>query len=233
MTTYPRIVPFGEGALLVELGDTPTLGENAAAHALGRALELDPPPGIEALVPGYVSLLISIDPLADADAIAAHVGRALATLPREPELLTGRLRRVPVVYGGAHGPDLEDVAARVQLDPRAVVALHAERELTVYMLGFAPGHPYIGDLPSELDPVRRLETPRVRVPRGSVGVVGRQSVIYPRSTPGGWPIIGRTPIALWDAERDPPAYFSAGDHVRFVPIPEEDWDRHSGPPPDW
>jgi inhibitor of KinA len=101
------------------------------------------------------------------------------------------------------------------------------------MLGFAPGHPYLGDLPTELAGLKRLATPRERVPRGSVAIIGRQTVIYPASTPGGWRIIGRTPIDLWAIDRAPPAYFAPGDSVLFEPIDAVDWPRFAGPAADW
>jgi KipI family sensor histidine kinase inhibitor len=224
------VVPFGEGALLIEFGDAPDLEHNALAHALSRLLEVDPPPGLRALVPGYVSLVIEFDPLANG--VATYVAKALAGLSAAPRV-SGRLRHVPVVYGGDYGPDLSAVAESLSLTPEQVVASHTRTAQTVYMLGFAPGHPYLGDLPTELAGLKRLATPRERVPRGSVAIIGRQTVIYPASTPGGWRIIGRTPIDLWAIDRAPPAYFAPGDSVLFEPIDAVDWPRFAGPAADW
>jgi KipI family sensor histidine kinase inhibitor len=229
---YPRIGAFGEAALLVELAEQPDLAVNRRVHALARSLAAAPPPGLRTLIPGYVSLLVELDPLradpADVEALLRERLRGLAAASSR----AGRRRKLPTVYGGASGPDLDEVAARLGLRPDEVIARHTAAEQTVYMLGFAPGFPYLGDLPPELALPRR-EQPRERVPVGSVAIAGRQTGVYSRETPGGWHLLGRTPVALFDEERDPPAYLGPGDRVRFVPIRPDDWDRHAGPPGDW
>jgi KipI family sensor histidine kinase inhibitor len=203
-------------------------------HALAAALEAAPPPGLGSLTPGYSSLLVQFDPLlAEPEPIAAAIRdfveiQLQAAVERPP----GRLRQIPTVYGGDCGPDLERVARRLGLSPAEVVSRHTAAEQTVYMIGFAPGFPYLGDLPPELALPRRA-TPRERVPAGSVAIAGRQTGIYPRSTPGGWHLLGRTPLLLFDATRDPPAYLRPGDRVRFVAIEPSDWDRFAGPAADW
>jgi inhibitor of KinA len=156
--------------------------------------------------------------------LAHSLGRAPPPVARQ--------RSIPTVYGGAWGPDLEEAAARLQMPPETLVARHTEQELVVYMLGFSPGFPYLGDLPPELALPRRAQ-PRERVPVGSVAIAERQTGIYSRETPGGWHLLGRTPIVLFDEQRTPPAYLAPGDHVRFVAIPAEAWDAHAGPPADW
>jgi KipI family sensor histidine kinase inhibitor len=138
-----------------------------------------------------------------------------------------------VLYGGAQGPDLAAAAAAVGLRVDDLIAAHTAAEQRVYMLGFAPGLPYIGDAPPALAGLPRLATPRTRVPRGAVGIVGQQTVVYPRSTPGGWRIIGQTPIEIWDETRPAPAYFGPNDRVQFESITVADWDRLVGPPADW
>jgi inhibitor of KinA len=226
-----RIVPFGEAALLVEFSEGSERERNAAVHALAQAIESTRSPDVVSLVPGYLSLLIGFDP--DSDSVLSTVSIALRDLrlPRRPVL--GRLRKIPVVYGGQYGPDLDDVAADLNLTPEQVIAAHTRDDLTVYLLGFAPGLPYLGDLPADFARITRLDTPRTRVPRGSVGVVGRQSVIYSTPTPGGWRIIGRTPVPLGNERRNPPAYLRPGDRVRFEPIAPGDWPRFSDTPTDW
>jgi inhibitor of KinA len=227
-----RIVPFGEAALLVEFSEGSELERNAAVHALARGIDSIHSPDVISLVPGYVSLLIEFEP--DSDSVLSTVSTALVDLRVHRGTEVGRLRRIPVVYGGQqYGPDLDKVAADLNLTPDEVIAAHTRHELTVYLLGFAPGLPYLGDLAAEFSRITRLDTPRTRVPRGSVGVVGRQSVIYPRATPGGWRIIGRTPVPLWDERRTPPAYLRPGDRVRFEPIAPADWQRFSDAPTDW
>ena len=129
----------------------------------------------------------------------------------------GRLVEVPVRYGGADGPDLEDVARLHGLRPSDVVELHASVEYEAFFLGFAPGFAYLGPLPASLV-TPRLDVPRPRVPAGSVAIAGAQSAIYPTDTPGGWRLIGRTDLRPWDVTRDPPALILPGDRVRFVPV---------------
>ena len=129
----------------------------------------------------------------------------------------GRLVEVPVRYGGADGPDLEDVARLHGLRPSDVVELHASVEYEAFFLGFAPGFAYLGPLPASLV-TPRLDVPRPRVPAGSVAIAGAQSAIYPTDTPGGWRLIGRTDLRPWDVARDPPALILPGDRVRFVPV---------------
>jgi KipI family sensor histidine kinase inhibitor len=197
-----------------------------------RAIEAAGLPGIQNLTPGLSSLLVEFDPLAaEADALSEFLQKLDASAAMDSGG-SGRRRRVPVVYGGEHGPDLEDVAARLGLQPGQVIQQHTQAEHVVQLIGFAPGFPYIGGLPAALALPRR-ESPRERVPVGSVAIAGRQTGIYPTSTPGGWHLVGRTPIVLFDAERQPPAYFAPGDRVRFVPIAESDWSAYAGPAADW
>ena len=232
MRPYPRVRPFGEAALLVEFGEQADLRLNARVHALAGALEAAPPAGLLSLIPGYVSLLIEVEPLeADLERLESLLWdrlRQVETAPRQP----GRQRVIPTVFGGEWGPDLGDVAARLGLGPDDVVARHTAAPQTVYMLGFSPGFPYLGDLPAELALPRR-ETPRERVPLGSVAIAERQTGIYSREMPGGWHLLGRTPRPLFDAGRHPPAYLAPGDCVSFVPIPASDWERYAQPAEDW
>jgi 5-oxoprolinase (ATP-hydrolysing) subunit B len=216
---------FGEGALLVETGSA------ERAQTLAAGLRSRPLDGVTGAVPGLESLLVELDPLA---ADQGAVATALERWQAEPfAASTGsRLRTIPVVYGGEHGPDLADVAALTNLPEAEVVARHAAADLRVLFDGFAPGFAYLGDLSPELR-VARLERPRTRTPAGSVGIAGRMSGIYPATLPGGWRIIGRTPLTLFDPQRDPPAYLLPGDHLRFEPIDAAAWDDRAGPAGDW
>ncbi len=219
------IRPFGEAALLVETDSV------ERAQALAAALRDDAIPGVVASVPGLESLLVELDPLAaDVDAVRGELERRLNT-PAAP-LVTGRPRAIPVVYGGEMGPDLPDVAALTGLSAAEVVARHAGADLRVLFDGFAPGFAYLGELPSDLR-VPRLETPRTRTLAGSVAIAGAMSGIYPAALPGGWRVIGRTPVTLFDPRRDPPAYLLPGDRVRFEPIDAAAWEERSGAPDDW
>src|SRR5712692_3115604 len=209
------MVPAGETAVLVLIGDRIAPQLNDRVHALTAALTASP--WVLELTPGYASLLVEFDPAAGTYAEAeAAIQQALAS-PSVGTARSPRLRQVPTVYGGEYGPDLPRVAEQVGLSEPEVVRLHASPTYRVYIVGFAPGHPYIGDLPAQLA-IPRLATPRTAVPPGSVAIAGGQTVIYPASTPGGWNLIGRTALRLFDPDQDPPTYFSPGDQVRFVPV---------------
>ena len=200
------IRPFGEAAILVELDGADQ------AQALAASLRTDPTPGVIEAVPGLASLLVELDPLfADADRVAAVIERRIVGL--DPTPLAGAMHTIPVVYDG---PDLGEVAALLDLEPSEVVALHASVELRVLFCGFAPGFAYLGDLPAALH-VPRLATPRAHTPAGSVAIAGPMSGIYPAALPGGWRVIGRTDVSLFDPRRDPPALMLPGDRVRFEP----------------
>jgi KipI family sensor histidine kinase inhibitor len=210
------IRPFGEHALLVELDGW------QAAQALAASLAAEPIGGVEAVVPGLASVLVELEPSAagNADEIGSAVERRIA----RPHVTsrTGRIRTIPVVYGGEHGPDLDDVAAACELAPDELVARHRAVELRVMFCGFAPGFAYLGELPTELR-VPRLATPRTRTPAGSVAVAGPMTGIYPADLPGGWRVIGRTPLRLFDPRREPPAYLAPGDVVRWRLLDGADW----------
>ena len=219
------ITPFGEAALLVETG-TPERGQ-----ALADRLRAEPVTGVEAVVPGLSTVLVELDSLgADAAAIRTRLAGNLEQLAETAS--AGRRRTIPVVYGGQDGPDLATVAELCGLSEAEVVELHAATELRVLFDGFAPGFAYLGDLPDALR-VPRLDTPRTRTPAGSVGLAGPMSGIYPAALPGGWRIVGRTPITLFDPRRDPPAYLVPGDTVYFEPIGAGEWDARAGAPDDW
>ena len=217
------IRPFGEAALLVDVPDA------ASAQALAAALRRDPPEGVIAVVPGRASVLVEIDPLAaDPDAVAD----ALARIWVDPAAVEARLRTIPVVYGDSFGPDLDTVARLASLSPAEVVELHTATELRVLFGGFAPGFAYLGDVAEPLR-VERLPTPRTVTPAGSVALADGMSGIYPADLPGGWRVIGRTPLTFFDASREPPAYLVPGDRVRFVAIAADAWDDLRGPAADW
>jgi len=218
------VEPFGDEAILVTLGAQvdPAVARRvrtmaaALVEARGGGLPIGAP------VPAFASLLVPFDigRLGAADARAA-VARIVDDADRGPgeagDEERGPVIDVPTRYGGADGEDLESVAEQSGLSPAAVVDLHASTEYEVFMLGFAPGFAYLGIVPEEIA-VPRRPTPRSRVPAGSVALAERQTAVYPSETPGGWNLIGRTELVLWDATRDAPALLAPGDRVRFVPI---------------
>jgi KipI family sensor histidine kinase inhibitor len=216
--TPPRLLDASDHSLLVALADE----ISTAAHLLVRrsfaALQEAALPGVTDLHPAYASLLVSYDPaLVERgelrELVAERLRRSAAVEPAAPGSV-----EVPVVYGGEEGPDLEAVAVHCGLPADEVVRRHAGGEYFVHFVGFSPGFPYLGGMPPELAVPRRA-TPRTRVPAGSVAIGGAQSGIYPLPSPGGWNLVGRTPLALFDPRRTPPALLGIGDRVRFVPVP--------------
>lgn len=220
----PAFLALGESALLVRFADRMDPHAWRRVQALYRKLAQRPLPGQVELLPAYASLGIYFDPLQTSRPAVEQGVRERMAAVREDAPLSGREVVIPVCYGGEFGPDLEAVADVHGLTPAEVVALHAGAEYTVYMIGFTPGFPYLGGLPPELATPRR-ETPRTRVPAGSVGIAGDQTGVYPFDSPGGWQIIGRTPLKLFQPDRDPPSLLAPGDRVRFAPISPEAWER--------
>jgi KipI family sensor histidine kinase inhibitor len=189
-----------------------------AAH--GDVLRLTPllqsVRGVTNVHPAYASILIDFDPLAIRHSGVERAAAELFAQAAGAPLPEPRTVEIPVVYGGEYGPDLETVAALTGHTPDEVVAIHSSADYLVYFLGFSPGFPYLGGLPESIA-APRLDTPRRRVPAGSVAIGGRQTGVYPMASPGGWRIIGRTSLRLFDPGADSPALLQMGDHVRFVP----------------
>ncbi|HET9835102.1 MAG TPA: 5-oxoprolinase subunit PxpB [Rhodanobacteraceae bacterium] len=221
MTSECTIEALSEDALLLRFGRVMDSRLNAQVHAAAACLREHDLPGVTEIAPAYASLLLRFDPRVypGADSFCRAVRSALATLSgqNESDPFSGRQIEIPVCYGGAHGPDLGDVAQRAGLDAQRIVERHTAREYTVAMLGFAPGFPYLLGMDRALHTPRRV-TPRTRVPAGSVAIGGAQTGIYPRELPGGWMLIGRTPLTLFDAKGDPPCLLAPGDRVRFRAI---------------
>jgi KipI family sensor histidine kinase inhibitor len=212
--------PHGDAAILVTFGDSIDPLVNRRVHVAAAAIRATRGDGMPwaTPIPSYASLLIGYDARAvDYEDARAALDALLAASPEpldEPE--PQAIIEIPVRYGGDDGPDLDAVAERTGLTAAQVVALHSSVVYRAYLLGFAPGFAYLGELPAQLELPRR-DTPRQRVPPGSVAIAGRQTAVYPLSTPGGWHLVGRTDLVVWDVQRSPPALIAAGDAVRFVP----------------
>src|SRR5690348_14665222 len=222
--------PLGDRVLRIELGRTIDPVVHRRVRAVCARLESRPVAGTIELVPAFASVAVHYDPALVADdrtatapyaRFAASVEAALAGLG-EVALPEPRTIEIPVCYGGEFGPDLEEVAQRHAITSNEAVRLHSEAAYSVYMLGFAPGFAYLGGLPPQLATPRRDE-PRVAVPAGSVGIGGIQTGIYPLVSPGGWQLIGRTPLRLFDPARERPTLLAVGDRVCFRPIASEDF----------
>ena len=217
----PSFEPLSDDALLLRLGDSIDATLNAQAHAIALRLREQAPSWLRDLVPAYASLAVFFDPqhIDNADP-HAHVAAAVkALLGTQASITTGDAEpvEIPVCYGGESGPDLMEAARLCGIGPDELIARHTAAIYTVAMIGFAPGFPYLLGLDESLA-LPRLDTPRTRVPAGSVAIGGAQTGIYPRTSPGGWRLLGRTPRVLFDAAREPPSLLSPGDRVRFVPI---------------
>lgn len=238
--TGPRIEPLGEDALLLRLGERIDPALNARVHALAAAIHARRPPWLADIVPAHAALALFIDvdmlDAAEPHARQPPLARAEEWLRAQDfqadpaEALAGNAATavIPVRYGGEAGPDLDALAAAAGMDAQAAISLHAGATYRVAMLGFAPGFPYLGGLDDRLATPRQA-TPRVRVDAGSVGIGGAQTGIYPQPGPGGWNIIGRTPLRLFDPERETPCLLVPGQRVRFRAIDDAEFDRLAAP----
>jgi len=212
----PRIVPLGDSALLVQLGDEIDLIINQRVHALAALIDKATLKGIVETVPAYGTLLVHYDPLVLTYSKAHQWVRSKLEQVEDSRPGKPRQIEVPVKYGGEHGPDLESVAAYHDLQVEDVIRIHSKRTYTVYMMGFTPGFPYMGKLDDAIV-TPRLEVPRTNVPQGTVAIAGSQTGIYPIISPGGWRLIGHTSLILFDPQSDNPFLFSPGDEVKFIP----------------
>jgi KipI family sensor histidine kinase inhibitor len=214
-------LPAGDQALVVELGDGIDVDVNRRVHNLAQLVEVGDIPGVVDLIPTYRSLLVQYDITRTS---LSALRAALLKLCRDPGELTlerPRVVHIPTLYGGDYGPDLLFVAEHGGLTSDEVVRVHSEAEYLVYMMGFTPGFPYLGGLDERLASPR-LPTPRQEIPAGSVGIAESQTGVYPIASPGGWRLIGRTPVVLFDPLREPPSLVAAGDYVRFTPLGGEE-----------
>ena len=224
-----RIEPLGDGALLIRLGDRIDAALNARAVALADTLRASRLPGMRDVAPAYASVCVRYDVTAwtgtsaasPYENVAAEIGRLIDAMPNDSQRtssLAGHgILEIPVCYGNEFGPDLDAIAVHTGLDTRTIIERHCANEYRVAMLGFMPGFPYLLGLDPALHTPRR-DSPRTRVPAGSVAIGGAQTGIYPRALPGGWQLLGRTPLQLFDTAREEPALLRPGQRVRFRAI---------------
>lgn len=213
----------GDAAFTIELGREANVSLARTIAGLHSALTQCAPPGFIESIPGLTSLTVLFDPdQTSAQTLHLDIVRLLDTQHTSTE--RAREWDIPVCYEGEYAPDLLEVAKACGLSAEQVITAHTERSYVVYLLGFSPGFPYLGDLDARLK-LPRLAEPRTRVPAGSVAIATRYSAIYPQSTAGGWHIIGRTPLRLFDARAHPPALLAAGDTVRFQAVDAHEYDR--------
>ncbi len=220
----PRFLAAGDRALLIEFGDAIDPELNRRGRRLQFAIQEAKLPELVETVPTYRSLLVYYEPRQASPAELRAKLEVLAGDTEDERLPEPMVTEVPTVYGGEYGPDLEFVAEHNGLLRDEVIGLHAGKVYLIYMLGFIPGFAYLGGISPRIA-APRLATPRARIPAGSVGIAGNQTGIYPTESPGGWRLIGRTPIELFHPQKEPPALLRMGNYVRFVPIPAEEFRR--------
>jgi len=226
-----EIRPLGDRALTIEFAAAVSFATAGRVRMLAEALRAANIRGIRDTVPSFCSLAVHYDPLVLLDDAKGHAayevlsGRLTEIVSRVSDVVPkpARTIEIPVCYGGEYGEDIGTLSAAHGLSEPDVIELHSAATYFVGMLGFAPGFPYLAGLDEQLVTPRRA-TPRPRVPRGSVAIGGEHTGIYPLELPGGWHLIGRTPLTLFDPSRDPPSLLAAGDQVRFVPIAPTDFD---------
>lgn len=230
------IKPLGDAAVIIQLGEGIAPSIHNQVRGLQLALEKQPFIGFMEAVPSYNNITIYYNPFIVHQAYSnmkgetafhkvSHLLQQLATTLKNHIQLDESVVEIPVLYGDEWGPDLSDVAQHNGLSSEEVIQLHSSQEYLVYMIGFAPGFPFLGGMDQQIATPRR-ETPRLAIPAGSVGIAGEQTGVYPLETPGGWQIIGRTPRDLFLPEHSPPTLLQSGDKVRFVPITLEEYETY-------
>lgn len=220
--TFPQFTPLGDSAVVVRLGDQIDLKTFHEVRAWSQFLAEHSFPGFVEQTPAFNSVTLYYDPgcISWDDVSGWLQGNVAGVGASAPH--AGRTVEIPVCYGGEFGKDLDFVAQHAGLPPREVVEIHSQLDYLVYLIGFAPGFPYLGGMSERIAAPRR-KSPRLKVPAGSVGIAGTQTGIYPLETPGGWQLIGRTPLALFRPDENPPTLLQAGDTVRFRPIGEREF----------
>jgi KipI family sensor histidine kinase inhibitor len=225
MGLYPetQFLLMGDRGLLLEFGDEISAEVNEKVRRMALALQAEKPEGIIEVVPTYRSLLVLYNPLTiPLEDLKRRLKQLEASL-KKISFPDPKLTRIPVLYGGTFGPDLGKVGEYLRLAEEEVVRLHCSKPYFIYMIGFMPGFPYMGELPETLV-TPRLKTPRLIVPAGSVAIAQRQTGIYSMESPGGWQILGRTPVRIFNPEKESPALLRMGDLVQFYPINEREFD---------
>ncbi len=223
----PRFLASGDTALVVEFGDRIDRRLSAAVTGLADRIRVADLGGVTETVPTYRSLLVHYNPLeTSAERLTGQISDLISGLieGQTADQASGRLWRIPACHDPEFAPDLAEVAAKADLTPDEAIALHQAERYHVYMVGFVPGFPYLGDLPEALQLPRR-ENPRVKVPAGSVAIAASMTAVYTAESPGGWHLIGRTPVPLFDPRAEPPALLRPGDGVLFEPIPKAEFER--------
>jgi KipI family sensor histidine kinase inhibitor len=219
-----RILTEGDSSLLVEFGKEISPDINQKITAVVQLLKEQHIEGVVDLIPAFCSLLINYDPrVISYDEIRERV-QGIIKLDARAGAQRKRIYEIPVCYGGEYGPDIANIAAHAGLTEEEVIRIHSSRDYLIYMLGFLPGFCYLGGLDERIH-TPRLANPRLKINAGSVGIGGSQTGIYPLDSPGGWQLMGMTPVKTYDPQRETPILVEAGDYIRFVPIDEAEFKR--------
>ncbi|MGT2949584.1 5-oxoprolinase subunit PxpB [Streptococcus devriesei] len=217
-----RIRLAGDSALLIEFEQDIKQETNQKIKAMLQLLKEQPIEGVHDIIPAFASLLINYDPhILSYKSLVSQLTTLLQQDIRTAQK-EQRIIEIPVCYGGEYGPDIQFVAQNAGLSEAEVIARHTSRDYLIYMLGFLPGFPYLGGLDETIH-TPRLENPRLTIAAGSVGIGGSQTGIYPLASPGGWRLIGRTPLKTYDPQKQQPFIFGAGDYIRFKAVDESDY----------
>ncbi|SHF36546.1 5-oxoprolinase subunit PxpB [Pedobacter caeni] len=215
--------PLGDSAIVIQLGDQISPVINKKVRAIAAWLDEYSFEGFIEYVPAFTTVTVYYEPWIISYAKLLELLREMLNeLMEQEEIHAENTIEIPVCYGGAYGPDLGFVASHNKMSPAEVIAIHTSVDYLVYMIGFAPGFPYLGGM-NELISAPRKDSPRAKIPAGSVGIAGQQTGIYPIETPGGWQIIGQSPVQLFEVSREVPALLKSGDQVRFVAISETEF----------
>ncbi len=221
LNEQPQFAAMGDSALMVTVGDSISYEINKKIHDIISLIKLADWPGIKEIVPTYSSFVVHFDPIIFSMEGLIECVQGIWNDDLNSENTDSRTVLIPTLYGSEYGPDLESVSELTGLSTEEVIETHSKVDYLVYALGFSPGFPYLGGLDSKIH-CPRLETPRVSVPQGTVAIADSQTGVYPVASPGGWRLIGRTPVTMFDPSRANPSLVTPGDYIRFVPIGSDD-----------
>jgi len=217
-----KILTVGDSSILIEFGKEISPQINSKIAAVVKLMRAQQVKGIIDMIPSFCALLINYDSrVISYNTLKTRIEGVLK-LDAEVEAAVARVFEIPVCYGGKYGPDLDNIAKHAEITTKEVIEIHSSSDYLIYMLGFLPGFPYLGGLDERIH-IPRLPSPRITIPAGSVGIGGAQTGIYPLDSPGGWQLLGQTPVKTYDAESEVPILFEAGDYIRFVPVSEKEY----------
>ena len=217
-----KILTVGDSSVLIEFGKEISPAINARIATMVKLLKVQQIEGIIDMIPSFCALLINYDSRVISYSKLKKRLENVLKLDAESESVATRVFEIPVCYGGKYGPDMTNLEEHSGLSEKEIIQIHSGSDYLIYMLGFLPGFPYLGGLDERIH-IPRLASPRIKIPAGSVGIGGAQTGIYPLDSPGGWQLLGQTPVKTYDPERETPILFEAGDYIRFVPVSEKEF----------